>query len=102
MGAGAHNKSHPDYIKWHKKAGKAAGVVNSMSGVSSSNRAKGRKILSELMQDSEWKEWFVGQLVEGWTEDKKSLAGERARSSNLSDKGNTAKKKAFKDPNSSI
>lgn len=100
MGVGAHNKSHPDYTEWHRKAGKAAGVVNSASGVSSINRAKGRKILSELMSNDNWKEWFVGQLVEGWTEDKRTQAGERAKTSNLSARGNAARSLQYKDPNS--
>lgn len=60
---GAHNKSHPNYAEWHAKAGKAAGVVNSISGVSSENRTK---------------------------------------TSNLSGRGNAAKKKWFADPNSEV
>lgn len=100
MGVGAHNKSHPDYTEWHRKAGKAAGLVNSASGVSSINRAKGREILSELMSNDNWKEWFVDQLAEGWTEDKRTQAGERAKTSNLSARGNAAKSLRYKDPNS--
>jgi hypothetical protein len=70
-----------------------------VSGVSSANRAKGRQVLAELLQDDSWKEWFVDRLVEGWTEDKKVLAGDRAKASNLSERGNAAKKKLFTDPN---
>lgn len=102
MGVGAHNKSHPNYVEWRAKAGKAAGVVNSISGVSSENRAKGRQVLAELLQDDSWKEWFVERLIEGWTEDKKILAGDRAKTSNLSGRGNAAKKKLFADPNSEV
>jgi hypothetical protein len=50
-----------DHIAWHRA-----------SGVSSKNRAKGRQILAELMQDDEWKKWFSQQQVEGWTEDKRA------------------------------
>lgn len=98
MGVGFHNKLHPDYKEWHIKAGKAGGSVSSILGKSQENREKGRKILSELLKDPEFNQFFRSRQREGWTQEKKEDAGNRAKTNKLSSRGNAAKQELFKDP----
>lgn len=96
MGAGFHNKNRPDYMNWRSKARKIGGKVSSKTGKSQENFVKGRKIFFELMQDPEYREWFVQQQKNGWTEETREIASERAKRNNLSVKGNLAQKELWK------
>jgi len=95
-GLGVHNKNHPDYREWHVKAGKIGGRVSSITGKSQENFAKGRQVLSNLLEDSEYREQFVDKLKKGWTQEKKIVASDHAKRNELSKRGNDAKKELYK------
>jgi len=96
LGVGFHNKNHPDYYEWHVKAGKAGGAASAASGKSQENYAIGRAIFAELMQDSDFNAWFRQQQRDGWSDESKQIMSQHAKNSNLSAKGNAAKKELYK------
>lgn len=89
-----------DHWRYHRssesKSSVFAGRRSAELGRSQENFAKGRKIFAELMQDGKYNEWFRQQQKNGWTEDKKLDAKERAIKNNLSSRGNLAKQELFK------
>lgn len=102
LSLGYFNKEHPEYHNWKVKAGMAGGAASAESGASLQNYAKGREVLSELIAEPDWNEWFREQQRAGWTEENKSIASNHAKRNDLSSRGNEAKKLAFKDKNSDI
>jgi len=96
MGVGVHNKQHPDYRDWHVKAGKIGGKVSGMKGKSQENYAKGREVLSNLLKDSNFREFFIQRQREGWTEEKKNIASAHAKRNRLSERGNAKIKELWK------
>ena len=96
LGVGVHNKQHPKYTEWHVNAGKIGGRISSEEGKSQNNFSKGRQVFSELMKNVDYHNWFVQQQKNGWTEEKKLIASEYAKKSNLSNRGNQAQKKLWK------
>lgn len=89
-----------DHILYHKSicalSGSIGGRNSSLSGKSQANRAKGRKILSALLQNEEWNAWFREQLSNGWTEEKRAAAANHARNNELSKRGNDKQKELWK------
>lgn len=96
IGVGFHNKNHPDYHAWHVKAGKAGGRVSADTGKSQENFALGRSVFAELMNDAEFNAWFRQQQRDGWSDESKEVMSQHAKTTNLSARGNAAKKELFK------
>lgn len=98
LGKGFHDKSHPDYINWRIKGGTIRGNLFAELGLSQQYLIEARKSLSEKMEDPEFNLWFRQQQKNGWTEEKRDIASEHAKRTNLSKRGNDAKKELFKTP----
>ena len=92
MKKGWHNKEHPNYFEWHSNAGKIGGKVSSENKKSIENYAKGRQIFANNLNDPEYREWFKQRQRDGWVEEKRKDASDRAKQSNLSAKGNDAQR----------
>ena len=97
MQVGIHNKNHPDYAEWHKKAGLIGGRIVADLGISAENFAKGRKVLAELITNEEWNSEFRAAQRAGWTDDKKAVASNHAKRNELSKRGNQALSELWKD-----
>lgn len=96
LGVGFHNKKHPDYHAWHVKAGQIGGRAAALLGVSQENRAFGREVLAELLEDPQFNAWFREQQRNGWTDEHKQNHSAMAKRIELSKKGNSAKQELFK------
>lgn len=88
---GVHGFSKERRMEVVTAAGLIGGKAARDSGASHKNYEIGRQNLAEKMQDPEWNSWFRSQQRMGWTEDKKAVAADHAKSKQLSKKGNDSK-----------
>lgn len=99
---GIHAASPEEMSIRGKKAGEIGGKVSAESGKSAQSLEYGRTILANLITQEDWNSWFRSQQISGWTDEKRNVASAHAQSTELSRRGNDAKKTYFADKNSEV